>query len=109
MYARGMTEGVTMADSTFTLRVDEDLKQAFAAVAESEERTAAQLLRLLMRRTVDQHDEAASHDTWFRSEVQQALASADDPDVDRYAHDEVRSSWLEQRAELERRASGRIA
>lgn len=41
-----------MADSTFTFRVDAELKTAFAEVAEADERSAAQLLRVLMRDAV---------------------------------------------------------
>lgn len=34
-----------MTDSTFTFRVDDDLKTAFAETAKAQDRTAAQLLR----------------------------------------------------------------
>lgn len=98
-----------MADSTFTFRVDEELKEAFAAVAEREERTAAQLLRLLMRQAVQRREDATDHDRWFRAEVEQAVAEADDPDVHRVSHAELRSSWQQQTADLERRAAGRTA
>jgi hypothetical protein len=50
-----------------TFRVDDELKAAFAAVAAAQEHTAAQLLRLLMRDTVKQWQDAQAHDTWFRS------------------------------------------
>lgn len=99
-----------MPDSTFTFRVDESLKGAFAKVAAAEDRTAAQLLRALMRQTVEQEQNRHAHDEWFHHEVAQALAEADDEAVTRLSHDEVRSSWHQQRAELERRrAAGRPA
>lgn len=98
-----------MADSTFTFRVDEELKEAFAAVAEQDERTAAQLLRVLMRQAVQRHQDATGHDRWFRAEVEQAVTEADDPEVQRVAHDQVRSSWQQQKEDLERRAAGRTA
>lgn len=98
-----------MADSTFTCRVDDELKAGFAEVAAAQERTAAQLLRLLMRDAVQRWHEARDHDAWFRSEVEQALGEAADPDVERRPHDQVMSSWRQQRAELERRAAGRPA
>jgi hypothetical protein len=41
-----------MADSTFTFRVDEEPKQRFAQAAGAQERTSAQLLRVLMRDAV---------------------------------------------------------
>ena len=38
-----------MSESTFTFRVDEDLKAAFTAAAKDNDRTAAQILRETMR------------------------------------------------------------
>ena len=101
--------GRAMADSTFTFRVDDELKAAFAEVAAAQEHTAAQLLRVLMRDAVQRWHEAQEHDVWFRSEVEQAVREAADPTVDRIPHDRVISSWRQQRAELERRAAGRTA
>jgi hypothetical protein len=98
-----------MADSTFTFRIEEDLKAAFATVASAQEHTAAQLLRLLMRGEVKRWNESHAHDAWFRAEVAQALDEAADPTVDRTPHEQVLTSWRQQRAELERRAAGRTA
>ena len=96
-----------MADSTFTFRVDDELKAAFADVAAAQEHTAAQLLRVVMRTTVQQWHESQEHDAWIRGEVDQALQEAADPAIERIPHDRVLSSWRQQRAELERRAAGR--
>ena len=98
-----------MSDSTFTFRVDGDLKEAFARVADGQDRTAAQLLRHLMREVVQRQQNRGEHDVWFRDEVREALVEADDPALARAGHDEVRSSWRHQRADLERRATGRTA
>lgn len=98
-----------MADSTFTFRVDEELKAAFIEVATKQDRTTAQLLRVLMRDATRRWHEAQEHDVWFRDEVGQALEEAADPGVERLPHDRVVSSWRQQRAELERRAAGRTA
>lgn len=98
-----------MAHSTFTFQVDHALKTAFAKAAKSEDRTAAQLLRVLMRETVRRREEAGEHDAWFRGEVGQAMREADDPDMRRIPHNEVRTSWRRQRAELARRANKKIA
>jgi predicted transcriptional regulator len=98
-----------MADSTFTFRVDDELKAAFAEAAAAQEHTAAQLLRVLMRDAVQRWHESREHDAWFRSVVEQAVREAADPTVDRIPHDRVLSSWRQQRAELERRAAGRTA
>ncbi|HSJ44627.1 MAG TPA: hypothetical protein VK923_08100 [Euzebyales bacterium] len=98
-----------MADSTFTFRVDDELKAAFADVAAAQDRTAAQLLRVLMREATRRWRDAQEHDAWFRREIEQALGQATDPSVNRVPHDDVVSSWRQQRAELERRAAGRTA
>lgn len=98
-----------MADSTFTFRVDDALKAAFAEVAGAQERTAAQMLRVLMRDVVRQWHGSHEHDAWFRGEVELALGEAEDCALERVPHDQVQSSWRQQRAELERRAAGRTA
>jgi predicted transcriptional regulator len=92
-----------MAESTFTFRVDDELKAAFAETARAQERTAAQLLRTLMRQAVDREREAREHDAWFRAEVERGLREADDPQVNRLPHDEVRANWHRQRAALIKR------
>lgn len=98
-----------MTDSTFTFRVDEDLKANFAAVADAQDRTAAQLLRVLMRNEVRRSNDDQAHDEWFRSEVEQAVTEAADVTVPRVPHERIISSWQQQRAELEQRAAGRTA
>ena len=98
-----------MADSTFTFRVDEELKAAFAEVATAQDRTAAQLLRVLMREATHRWRESQEHDAWFRDEVAQGLTEAADPAIDRVSHSQVMSSWRQQRADLERRGAGRTA
>ena len=98
-----------MAESTFTFRVDDELKAAFAEVAATQERTAAQLLRVLMKDAVHRDRELREHDRWFRGEITEALSEADDPATTRLAHESVRSSWQQQRAAMEGRATGRSA
>ncbi len=98
-----------MANTTFTFRVDDDLKAKFAETARAEDRTAAQLLRVLMREAVQRQQEAREHDAWFRSEVAQGMREADDPNLRRVPHEEVRSNWRRQRAELVKRVGGKTA
>jgi hypothetical protein len=98
-----------VAESTFTFRVDVELKAAFAEVAATQERTAAQLLRVLMKDAVRRDRELREHDRWFRGEVEHALSEADDPATGRLAHDSVRSSWQQQRAAIEQQTTGRPA
>lgn len=65
-----------MSEATFTFRVDESLKSEFTTAAKARDRTGAQLLRDFMREIVQQQQEAAEHDTWFRRQVQAGLDSA---------------------------------
>ena len=66
-----------MSEASFTFRVDEALKNAFAAAAKARDRTGAQLLRDFMREFVQKQQEVAEHDAWFRRQVQAGLDSAD--------------------------------
>lgn len=65
-----------MGEATFTFRVDEALKSAFADAAKAQDRTGAQLIRDFMRAYVAGAREAAGHDAWFRRQVQIGLDSA---------------------------------
>ncbi len=65
-----------MSETTFTFRVDEVLKSEFVTAAKARDRTGAQLLRDFMREFVQQQQEAAEHDAWFRRQVQAGLDSA---------------------------------
>lgn len=65
-----------MSKATFTFRVDEGLKDSFARIAESMDRSGAQLLRDYMRDLVRRQKEAEEHDTWFREQVQTGLDAA---------------------------------
>jgi hypothetical protein len=98
-----------MADATFTFRVDTGLKAAFAEAAKAQDRTAAQLLRVLMREAVQRRREARAHDAWFRGEVERGLREADDSTVRRIPHRAVRANWRRQRAKLAKRARGKSA
>lgn len=65
-----------MSEATFTFRVDEALKTEFSSAAKARDRSGAQLLRDFMRDFVQQQQEAAAHDAWFRQQVQIGLDSA---------------------------------
>ncbi|MBO9376844.1 hypothetical protein GG804_08700 [Sphingomonas histidinilytica] len=66
-----------MGEATFTFRVDEALKSAFADAAKSHDRTGAQLIRDFMRDYVASQREAAEYEDWFRQQVQLGVESAD--------------------------------
>ncbi|MDF1637844.1 CopG family ribbon-helix-helix protein [Alcanivorax jadensis] len=66
-----------MSDATFTFRVDETLKNEFAAVAKAHDRTGAQLLRDFMRDYVQSQQDTRDYDAWFSAKVKHSRASAD--------------------------------
>jgi predicted transcriptional regulator len=92
-----------MTESTFTFRVDEDLKSAFADLAKSEDRSAAQLLRGMMRDAIARKRQAEEHDAWFREQVEQAIREADDPNTVWIPHEEVVRGLEERQRELIKR------
>jgi predicted transcriptional regulator len=63
-------------EAVFTVKLESDLRDAFAAEAEATHRPASQIVREFMREFVQRQREAREHDAWFRAEVQKAL---DDP------------------------------
>ena len=63
-------------EAVFTVKLESDLRDAFAAEAEAMHSPASQIVRELMREFVQRKREAREHDAWFRAEVQRAL---DDP------------------------------
>ena len=93
-----------MPHATFTFRLDDRLKTDFAEVARDQDRTAAQLLRVLMRAEIDRQRGMAAHDAWFRAEVRRSLQEADDPEVSRIPHDEVRAMLRREGARLPARS-----
>ena len=70
-----------MGQATFTFRVDEELKENFATIAKTLDRSGAQLLRDYMRDIVRRQQDAAQHDVWFRDQVQIGIAAANAGDV----------------------------
>lgn len=70
-----------MSQATFTFRVDGDLKDNFARIAKSMDRTGAQLLRDYMRNLVRRQKEVEEHDTWFCEQVQTGLDAANAGDL----------------------------
>jgi predicted transcriptional regulator len=85
-----------MGETTFTFRVDDQLKEAFTKAARANDRPGSQLLRDFMRDYV----ERAEYDAWFRAEVEQSLREAEDPNAEWIPHEEVMRKWKIRRAEL---------
>lgn len=90
-----------MSQSTFTIRVDRELKDSFASVAKSMDRTGAQLLRDYMRDIVRRQTDADEHDAWFRDQVQTGLASANAGNL--LPNEEVEAKFTARRAESRRK------
>jgi predicted transcriptional regulator len=63
-------------EAVFTVKLESELRDDFAAAAEAVHRPASQIVREFMREFVQRQRETREHDAWFRAEVRQAL---DDP------------------------------
>ena len=59
-----------MSETTFTFRVDDSLKAAFAHAAKQKDRNSAQLLRDFMRDYVSEIQDDAEYDAWFQRKVE---------------------------------------
>jgi len=90
-----------MSEATFTFRVDELLKTEFLTAAKARDRSGAQLLRDFMREFVQQQQEAAEHDAWFRRKVRIGLDSANAGNLTPAA--EVEARFAAKRAATRRR------
>jgi len=62
-----------MSETTFTFRVDSELKERFSELAREHDRPGSQLLRDFMRSFVAQRAGGATYEPWFRQQVQSAL------------------------------------
>ncbi len=63
-------------EAVFTVKLEAELRDAFAAEAAAMHRPASQLVREFMREFVQRQRAAREHDTWFRAQVQHALEDA---------------------------------
>lgn len=87
-----------MTESTFTFRVDNNLKKEFKNLAESNDRSSAQLLRDFMRDYIKQQKELSEHDQWLRSQIQIGLHAANTGDL--IPGEEVESEAIEWRSKI---------
>ena len=58
-----------MSESTVVIRVDEELKIAFASAAKAADRTASQLLRDFMRDFVSRQTHQQEYEQWLQEKV----------------------------------------
>ena len=95
-----------MPQTTFTFRVDEDLKNHFKASAKALDCTGAQLLRDFMRDFVhSQQNSENEHDAWLRREVQIGLDSANAGRL--VPNEAVEIDFATRRAETRRKLNNR--
>ena len=96
-----------MSEATFTFRVDESLKEQFATAAKERDRTGAQLLRDFMRDFVRQQQEVATHDQWFRREVQKGIDAANAGEI--ISNEEVEAEAVAWREQVRKKMNGNNA
>ena len=88
-----------MSESTFTFRVDEDLKAAFTAAAKDNDRTAAQILRETMREYIAaEAPPTPEYVEWLRAKVEKSRAQIARGEY--YTGEEVEAYFAEKRAKL---------
>ncbi|MDR2891553.1 MAG: hypothetical protein LBV80_00475 [Deltaproteobacteria bacterium] len=84
-----------MSEATFTLRVDDHLKDAFTEAAKVNDRTGAQLIRDFMREYVQAAREKTEYEAWFRSKVEAGMKAIQEGRV-------LSSAEVEERAKSRR-------
>jgi len=87
-----------VSEATFTFRVDETLKKAFAVAAKARDCTSDQLLRDFMRQFVQAQQNLADDDEWFCEQVRMGIDAADAGDV--MSSDEVEAEARVWRVEM---------
>jgi predicted transcriptional regulator len=63
-------------EAVFTLKLETDLRDAFAAEAAATHRPASELVRAFMREFVKRQRQAREHDAWFRAKIKEAMVDA---------------------------------
>ena len=66
-----------MTEATITIRIDPELKSAFARAAQARNRTDGDLLREFMQDYVATQRTDAEYEQWFRRQVQIGIDAAD--------------------------------
>ena len=92
-----------MKETTFTFRVEPDLKARFEQAARATDRPVAQVLRQFMRDFVKEQETQAAYDAWKDRLIDEALRQADDPNTKWVPHEEVVAQMEREKAELLKR------
>lgn len=64
-------------EAVLTVKLESELRDAFAAEAEALDRPASQLIREFMREFVERQRASRAHEAWFRTEVRRAMKAED--------------------------------
>lgn len=95
-----------MNEATFTFRVEEELKESFAAAAKARDRTGAQLLRDFMRDFVKKQHDSAEQEVWFRRQVQAGLDAANAGNL--VSADEVEAEFAKRREQTRQKLKAKV-
>ena len=87
-----------MSESTFTIRVDSHLKEAFVQAASMNDRTGAQLVRDYMREYVQSARDKGDYEEWFKAKVEAGLRDIEEGRV--ISHEEIKVRSLARRERL---------
>jgi len=90
-----------MTDVTLTFRLDSALKEAFIALADEQDLSAAQVLRRMMREAVEEYQEGAAHERWLRREIEDAMHEAR-PRGASMSNEAVEAEWRHDRDRMAR-------
>jgi predicted transcriptional regulator len=66
-------------EAVFTVKLEAELRDAFAVEAAATHQSGSQLVREFMREFVQRRRDAREHDAWFRREVEAGVQEADAP------------------------------
>lgn len=99
-----------MSESVIRSRIDSNIKLEAQVLLERLGLTMSDAIRLFLHQVVIEKGlpfqvklssaEAQEHDRWFRSQVEAALAEADNPDTAFVPHEAIRNRWAAKRQAL---------
>lgn len=100
-----------MPETVIRSRINAEIKLEAQALLEKFGLSMSEAIRLFLHQVVIEKglpfqvklpaDAAQKHDEWFRSQVRQAVAEADNPATELVSHESVRSRWAEKKKALQ--------
>jgi predicted transcriptional regulator len=89
-------------EAVFTVKLEPELRAEFMVEAASEDRSASQVVRELMRGYIEQRRQAREYDEFLHRKVE--LARHQREAGQHFSHEEVEAKAIARRTELKRRA-----